>query len=62
VALYREAKARVVDRFTREYIEDLLRKTDGNVTRGAELSGLGRASLQKIMKRLDIQSEDFRGE
>jgi DNA-binding NtrC family response regulator len=62
VTLYREAKAQVVDRFTREYIEDLLRKTDGNVTRGAELSGLGRASLQKIMKRLDIQSEDFRGE
>jgi DNA-binding NtrC family response regulator len=59
---YREAKARVVDRFTREYIEDLLRKTEGNVTRSAELSGLGRASLQKIMKRLDIQSEAFRSE
>ena len=32
----------------------------GNVTRAAEMSGLGRASLQKIMRRLGIRSELYK--
>lgn len=57
---YRDAKERALEAFTRAYVEDLLKKTNGNVTRSADLSGLGRASLQKIMRRMGIQSERFR--
>ncbi|MBI4794562.1 MAG: sigma-54-dependent Fis family transcriptional regulator [Deltaproteobacteria bacterium] len=62
IELYGQAKDRIISRFTHDYVADLLAKTGGNVTRSAELSGLGRASLQKIMRRLGIRSEGFRKE
>lgn len=55
VAPYAEEKERVVRRFTLQYVSDLLEKTNGNVTRAAELSGMRRSALQKIMRRLDIK-------
>jgi DNA-binding NtrC family response regulator len=57
---YAEAKERLVESFTRSYVERLLRHTKGNVTRGAELSGLGRPSLQKILRRLGIDADRYR--
>jgi DNA-binding NtrC family response regulator len=62
VELYHDAKERLVHRFTHDYVVDLLEKTGGNVTKSAELSGLGRASLQKIMRRLGIRSDGYRRE
>jgi DNA-binding NtrC family response regulator len=62
IELYARAKEGLVNRFTHDYVAHLLAKTGGNVTRAAELSGLGRASLQKIMRRLGIRSEGFRKE
>jgi DNA-binding NtrC family response regulator len=58
---YQEAKDRLLNRFTTAYVRDLLEKTGGNVTRAADLSGLGRASLQKIMRRQGIKSDDYKG-
>ena len=49
---YKIAKERVVNRFTVRYVSLLLEKTSGNITRAAELSGLSRVALQKIMRRL----------
>lgn len=57
---YKLVKNRVINQFTFNYVSDLLGKTDGNVTRAAELSGLGRASLQKIMRRLGMKSETYK--
>jgi DNA-binding NtrC family response regulator len=57
VVPYVEAKERVVKRFTLQYVSDLLEKTNGNITRAAELSGLRRTALQKIMRRIDIKPE-----
>lgn len=57
---YKDAKDRIIDRFTKEYISTLLRKTGGNVSQGAELSGISRVALQKIMKRQDIKGGDYR--
>ncbi len=57
---YKEAKAMLIDDFTKTYVQDLLQKTQGNVSEAARLSGLERVSLQKILKRLQIASEDFR--
>ncbi|ACV68258.1 sigma-54-dependent transcriptional regulator [Desulfohalobium retbaense] len=57
---YKEAKSQVVDDFTRSYVQAVLRETEGNVSEAARLSGLERVSLQKILRRLDIQAKDFR--
>ena len=59
---YNQAKERLVQQFTFTYVSNLLAKTGGNVSRSAALSGLGRASLQKIMRRLGIKSDSYRGE
>jgi len=48
---YKEAKARVLDEFTRNYLERLLARTGGNISEAARLAGLERVSLQKIIKR-----------
>ncbi len=60
IETYKKAKERVVNKFTREYIANLLATTNGNVTRGAELSGLSRAALQKIMRRRNITASEYR--
>ena len=57
---YLEAKAQVVDVFTRRYVERLLKQTRGNVSEAARASGLERVSLQKILRRLGIAAEGFR--
>jgi len=57
---YNEAKERLVQQFTLDYVSKLLAKTGGNVSKSAALSGLGRASLQKIMRRLGIKSDRYR--
>jgi DNA-binding NtrC family response regulator len=54
---YKQAKAKVIEDFTRAYVQDVLSKTKGNVSEAARVSGLDRVSLQKIMRRLDIQVE-----
>ena len=59
---YKAAKERIVRGFTDDYVRKLLAKTGGNVTRAARISGLTRAALQKIMRRLDIVSDHFREE
>lgn len=59
-ASYKEAKGKLVDSFTRQYVTDLLRKNGGNVSEAARLSGLERVSLQKILKRLGIDPATFR--
>lgn len=57
---YKEAKTQVMDDFTRNYVTELLRKTGGNISESARLSGLERVSLQKILKRLAIDAGQFR--
>lgn len=60
LAPYKEAKEHLVRSFEETYVKNLLERTAGNVSQAAELSGLTRAALQKIMKRQEIQSRNFR--
>ncbi len=57
---YKPAKERLVHEFTKTYVIDILKKTRGNVSQAATLSGLGRASFQKILRRLRIKPEMFK--
>jgi len=46
-----------VDALEADLVRAALRRTDGNQTRAAELLGLSRFGLQKMMKRLEIRLE-----
>ncbi len=57
---YKEAKARLMNDFTAAYVNNILNKTKGNISKAARISGLERVSLQKIIKRLNIDVDVFR--
>ncbi len=57
---YKEAKAALLDAFTRRYTADILRRTGGNISESARISGIERVSLQKIMRRLGMDAEQFK--
>jgi len=60
IITYKPAKERLVHEFTKAYVSEILQKTRGNVSHAAELSGLGRASFQKILRRLGIKPDKYR--
>lgn len=57
---FREAKRLVVDAFERSYLEDLLKRHAGNVTGAAEQSGMLRSALQRLLRKHELRSADFR--
>lgn len=56
---YKEAKARVLERFNKEYLSALLVRHNSNVTKAAKECGLERQALQQVMRRYGIKSKDF---
>ncbi len=57
---YKEAKAAVMDEFSKNYVTDLLQNCAGNISEAARISGLSRMALQKIITRLEIDIENIR--
>ncbi len=57
---YKEAKERVVSDFSRQYVGSLLTACNGNVTQASEKSGMKRQALQQIIKRYNINPNDYR--
>ena len=57
---YQTLKDQAIEAFTRDYLNRLLRKTQGNVSAAAQLSGMKRQSLQKIIKRYGIDVQRLR--
>jgi DNA-binding NtrC family response regulator len=57
---YQALKDQAIEIFTREYLNRLLGKTGGNVSAAAQLSGLKRQSLQKIIRRYGIDVRQMR--
>ena len=57
---YKEAKESCLNFFTRQYVYKLLKQCNGNISQAARLSHLTRAALQKIIRRYDIDSRQFR--
>ncbi len=57
---YQDLKERAVEAFTLDYLNRLLQQTRGNVSLAAKISGLRRQSLQKIIKRYNIDVSHFR--
>ena len=57
---FREMKSRRVAAMECAYLEELLRKNGGNVTRSSEAAGMTRSAFQKLMQRYGIKSRDYR--
>jgi len=53
-ATFRSAKQRAIESFERMYIEDLLQRHEGNVTRAARDAGKERRSLGRLVKKYGI--------
>ena len=59
---YKEAKEQTLKNFNDAYIGNLLKKSDGNVTRAAKQCGMERQTLQQIMRRYGIRGSEFRND
>ncbi len=57
---YNEAKASLLEVFTSGYLSRLLTEHKGNVTRAAVAGGMERQALQRLMRKHDIVSTDYR--
>ena len=57
---YQDLKEKAIESFTHEYLNRLLGRTAGNVSAAAQLSGMKRQSLQKIIKRYGIDVQQLR--
>ena len=53
----REARAQWLEQFDSLYVKALLQKTSGNITKTAELAGINRRSLQRLMTRLGMRDD-----
>ena len=57
---YKELKEQTIEKFTITYLRRLLAHTRGNVSLSAQISGIRRQSLQKIIKRYGVSVETYR--
>ncbi len=57
---YHQAKHQVLSSFTTRYLRQLLERSEGNVTRAALDCGLERQSLQQIMKKYGVRSDEYK--
>ena len=57
---YKQAKEEVLRCFTTAYLEGALRQSGGNVTAAARASGMERQAFQRLMRRYNLKSSDYR--
>lgn len=57
---YQEAKDRAMWAFNRAYLSNLLRQTNGNLSYAAQKAGMDRSNFKKIVKKFNIEVEEFR--
>ncbi len=58
--IFRDAKEAALSRFEQKYLVDILAHHRGNVSRAAAAAGLDRSSLQRLLRKHNIQSDEFR--
>ena len=57
---FRDAKARVIADFEREYVSELLRRSCGNVSLAARLAGKERSRFNRLMRKYQLSARNFR--
>ncbi|MDQ3267079.1 MAG: sigma 54-interacting transcriptional regulator [Myxococcota bacterium] len=58
---FKDAKERLLEAFEREYLGQLLKRCEGNVSRAARESGLHRKSIERLMKKYQLDAKALRG-
>lgn len=56
---YQLARDRTLDRFERDYLQHIMRRSGGNVTHAAQLAGKERRSLGKLLKKHGVDRSMF---
>lgn len=59
---FREAKARLIERFEKEYIEQALERAQGNIAMAARASNKHRRAFWALMRKYEIDAELYRVE
>jgi DNA-binding NtrC family response regulator len=59
-ASFKKAKQGAVMAFEKRYLESLMRRNEGNISRSAEEAGVERRNFQRLLKKYNIASEAFR--
>lgn len=57
---FQEAKRIVVERFEREYLDAVLQRSGGNISRAARLSGKNRRAFFELLRKHDIDAAAYR--
>lgn len=57
---YKDAKERTLDIFHKQYIKSLLEKTGGNMTKAAEIAGIQRQYIYRLMGDAGMAPDEFR--
>ncbi len=57
---YDQAKDVVVERWQREYLAEKLRESSGNVSEAAQKADLPRQSFQRLLRKLNLDPDEFR--
>lgn len=57
---FKEAKDRMIRFFHEQYIRSLLEQSKGNISKAAEIAGIQRQYLHRLMKEAGINAADFR--
>ena len=55
---FHDAKDALIARFEREYLEDLVKRADGNLSQAARVAGLERKFLYKLLERAGLRQRD----
>lgn len=61
--LYKEfsaAKKIIIETFEKKFLKERLKEANGNVSEAARLSGIERQSFQRLMKKYNLSSEEFK--
>ena len=59
---YKKAKERVLNSFSKEFVERLLRVAKGNVTEAAKQSKMDRANFRRLMRKCGVQLHEGQGD
>ena len=57
---YTDAKTEILKQFSIDYLQQILKLNNGNVINAAASAGMERQALQRLLRRYNIQSADFR--
>jgi DNA-binding NtrC family response regulator len=57
---FHEAKEQLLESFEREYLTALLKRCEGNISRAARESGMHRKSIERLVKKYELDAKQHR--